>query len=146
MAGRAEETLEVRRRRRSGARRAIGSRHCWTRSAAGGAVARERAEQLVREVVDLYGAGLDRLMRMAVDVDPGAGRRFAADDLVASLLLVHGLHPHDVQRRVADALDSVRPYLGSHGGDVDAARGHRRPADGVGCSSRAAARAVRRRR
>jgi Fe-S cluster biogenesis protein NfuA/nitrite reductase/ring-hydroxylating ferredoxin subunit len=41
-----------------------------------------------------------------------------ADDLVASLLLVHGLHPHDLRRRVADALDRVRPYLGSHGGDV----------------------------
>jgi Fe-S cluster biogenesis protein NfuA/nitrite reductase/ring-hydroxylating ferredoxin subunit len=38
--------------------------------------------------------------------------------LVASLLLVHGLHPHDVRRRVSDALDRVRPYLGSHGGDV----------------------------
>jgi Fe-S cluster biogenesis protein NfuA len=32
--------------------------------------------------------------------------------------LVHGLHPYDVERRVSDALDSVRPYLGSHGGDV----------------------------
>ena len=45
--------------------------------------------------------------------------RYAGDDLVASLLLVHGLHPHDIRRRVADALDSVRPYLGSHGGDVE---------------------------
>jgi Fe-S cluster biogenesis protein NfuA/nitrite reductase/ring-hydroxylating ferredoxin subunit len=44
--------------------------------------------------------------------------RLVADDLVASLLLVHGLHPHDVRRRVSDALDRVRPYLGSHGGDV----------------------------
>jgi Fe-S cluster biogenesis protein NfuA/nitrite reductase/ring-hydroxylating ferredoxin subunit len=50
--------------------------------------------------------------------DPDLADRFAADDLVASLLLVHGLHPHDVERRVSDALDSVRPYLGSHGGDV----------------------------
>jgi Fe-S cluster biogenesis protein NfuA len=44
--------------------------------------------------------------------------RLVADDLVASLLLIHGLHPHDVDRRVSDALDRVRPYLGSHGGDV----------------------------
>ena len=51
--------------------------------------------------------------------------RLAADDLVASLLLVHGLHPHDVHRRVSDALDRVRPYLGSHGGDVHLL-GHRR--------------------
>jgi Fe-S cluster biogenesis protein NfuA len=32
---------------------------------------------------------------------------------------VHGLHPYDATTRVAAALDSVRPYLGSHGGDVE---------------------------
>lgn len=87
-------------------------------SSLGGAAARERAEQLVREVTDLYGAVLERMMAVAVAADRGLADRFAADDLVASLLLVHGLHPHDVERRVSDALDSVRPYLGSHGGDV----------------------------
>jgi Fe-S cluster biogenesis protein NfuA/nitrite reductase/ring-hydroxylating ferredoxin subunit len=81
-------------------------------------VARERAEQLVREVTDLYGAGLERMMRVAVAANPELAEAFTGDDLVASLLLVHGLHPHTVERRVADALDSVRPYLGSHGGDV----------------------------
>jgi Fe-S cluster biogenesis protein NfuA/nitrite reductase/ring-hydroxylating ferredoxin subunit len=87
-------------------------------SSSGGAVARERAEQLVREVTDLYGAVLERIMNVALVADPDLADRFAADDLVASLLLVHGLHPHDVERRVSEALDSVRPYLGSHGGDV----------------------------
>ncbi|QUR66972.1 NifU family protein [Mycobacterium spongiae] len=85
--------------------------------AASGAAAHERAQQLVREVVELYGAGLQRIMRIAND--PVLAERLATDDLVASLLLVHGLHPHDVHRRVSDALDRVRPYLGSHGGDVD---------------------------
>jgi Fe-S cluster biogenesis protein NfuA/nitrite reductase/ring-hydroxylating ferredoxin subunit len=84
----------------------------------GGAVARERAEQLVREVVDLYGAALERMLQISVGANPGMEQRFAADDLVASLLLVHGLHPHGVERRIEDALDGVRPYLGSHGGDV----------------------------
>jgi Fe-S cluster biogenesis protein NfuA/nitrite reductase/ring-hydroxylating ferredoxin subunit len=84
--------------------------------AASGAAAYERAQQLVREVVGLYGAGLERIMQLG---DPGMAERLATDDLVASLLLVHGLHPHDVHRRVSDALDRVRPYLGSHGGDVD---------------------------
>jgi Fe-S cluster biogenesis protein NfuA/nitrite reductase/ring-hydroxylating ferredoxin subunit len=93
--------------------------------AAGGAAAHERAQQLVREVVGLYGAGLERIMQLTQDSDPDStqtpslAERLAADDLVASLLLVHGLHPHDVHRRVSDALDRVRPYLGSHGGDVD---------------------------
>ncbi|MGW6422448.1 NifU family protein [Nocardia sp. NPDC055053] len=85
-------------------------------SSAGGVVARERAEQLVREVADLYGAGLARVLAL---VDDDVRDRLAADDLVASLLLVHGLHPHDVHTRVRAALDSVRPYLGSHGGDVE---------------------------
>ncbi|ORV89993.1 hypothetical protein AWC11_12900 [Mycobacterium interjectum] len=84
--------------------------------AASGPAAYERAQQLVREVVGLYGAGLERIVRAG---DAGLAERLAADDLVASLLLVHGLHPHDVHRRVSDALDRVRPYLGSHGGDVD---------------------------
>jgi Fe-S cluster biogenesis protein NfuA/nitrite reductase/ring-hydroxylating ferredoxin subunit len=87
-------------------------------SAAGGAAARERAEQLVREVTDLYGAGLERMIQIAVAANPELAEAFTGDDLVASLLLVHGLHPHTVERRIADALDSVRPYLGSHGGDV----------------------------
>ena len=42
-----------------------------------------------------------------------------ADDLVSSLLVIHGLHPQDLETRVAAALDSVRPYLGSHGGNVE---------------------------
>lgn len=84
--------------------------------AAGGTAAYERAQQLVREVVGLYGAGLHRIVQLG---EPDLSERLATDDLVASLLLVHGLHPHDVHRRVSDALDRVRPYLGSHGGDVD---------------------------
>src|SRR5271156_4772250 len=88
-------------------------------TAAGGEAARDRAEQLVREVVELYGAGLSRILATVGDqADPRIVDRLVADDLVASLLLVHGLHPHDVRRRVSDALDRVRPYLGSHGGDV----------------------------
>ena len=47
---------------RSGARRAIGYRRLLDASAAGGAVAHERAEQLVGEVTDLYGAGLERML------------------------------------------------------------------------------------
>ncbi|AFM16896.1 thioredoxin-like protein [Mycolicibacterium chubuense NBB4] len=87
-------------------------------SAAGGTVARERAEQLVREITDLYGAALERMLGAAVTANPELAEDFAADGLVASLLLVHGLHPHTVEQRVSAALDGVRPYLGSHGGDV----------------------------
>lgn len=87
-------------------------------SSAAGSAARERAENLAAEITDLYGAGLQRMLELALTADPGLAGEFVADDLVASLLLVHGLHPHSVERRIADALEEVRPYLGSHGGDV----------------------------
>ena len=87
-----------------------------------GPVAQQRGEDLVALVTNLYGVGLERLL----DVLASAGRldavaldALAADELVSGLLLVHGLHPYDVTTRVAAALDSVRPYLGSHGGDVE---------------------------
>jgi Fe-S cluster biogenesis protein NfuA/nitrite reductase/ring-hydroxylating ferredoxin subunit len=87
-------------------------------SAGSGTVVRERTERLAAELTDLYGAALERIVAMTADAAPELVDRFAADDLVASLMLVHGIHPHDVERRIEDALDSVRPYLGSHGGDV----------------------------
>jgi Fe-S cluster biogenesis protein NfuA len=40
----------------------------------------------------------------------------AGDQLVASLLLLHNLHPIPVETRIETALDTVRPYMGSHGG------------------------------
>ncbi|MEU2729314.1 NifU family protein [Streptomyces griseoviridis] len=91
-------------------------------SAAGGEVARERSEELVRLVTDFYGAGLERLLDLVHEHGALGDQVLAAladDDLVASVLLVHGLHPHSVATRVEKALDSVRPYLGSHGGDVE---------------------------
>jgi Fe-S cluster biogenesis protein NfuA/nitrite reductase/ring-hydroxylating ferredoxin subunit len=91
-------------------------------SSSGGAVARERAEELVRLVADLYGAGLERLLDIVHDTGQLTDEvldALAADELVAGLLIVHGLHPHDVRTRVEQALESVRPYLGSHGGDVE---------------------------
>ncbi|MEV0776515.1 NifU family protein [Streptomyces sp. NPDC050428] len=91
-------------------------------SAAGGVVARERSEELVRLVTDFYGAGLERLLDLVHEhgrLDDEILAALAADDLVASVLLVHGLHPYSVATRVENALESVRPYLGSHGGDVE---------------------------
>lgn len=87
-------------------------------SAGSGTVVRERTEQLAGELTDLYGAALERMVSITARSAPELVDRFAADELVASLMLVHGLHPHGVERRVEDALDGVRPYLGSHGGDV----------------------------
>ena len=90
-----------------------------------GPVAQQRAEDLVALVTNLYGAGLERLLQVLSDsgrLDQQVLDALADDELVAGLLLVHGLHPYDVETRVARALHSVRPYLGSHGGDIELLR------------------------
>lgn len=84
--------------------------------------AREKAEELVRLLVELYGAGLERVMEIVAEDEPSGQAlliRFADDALVASLLVLHGLHPLDVETRIQQALDKVRPYLGSHAGGVE---------------------------
>jgi len=84
--------------------------------------ARAKTEELVRELMELYGGAVERILEIIHEnAGPAVDRVFAAlasDQLVSSLLILHGLHPDDVETRVARALDTVRPYLGSHGGDV----------------------------
>jgi Fe-S cluster biogenesis protein NfuA len=80
---------------------------------------RDRAEELLRLVTELYGAGLARVVELAGATAPGLVDALVADDLVGSLLLVHGLHPGSLADRVEAALDQVRPLLSSHGGDVE---------------------------
>ena len=79
------------------------------------------AEESVRLLVELYGEGLSRLTAAMAETDDGLARlrELAGDGLVASLLIVHGLHPVPLEQRIDDALDSVRPYLGSHAGGVE---------------------------
>jgi Fe-S cluster biogenesis protein NfuA/nitrite reductase/ring-hydroxylating ferredoxin subunit len=84
--------------------------------------ARHVAEDLVGTMVELYGVGLVRILD-AIDGagEPAAGirARLVDDGVVASLLLIHDLYPVDLETRVEEALASVRPYLESHGGNVE---------------------------
>ncbi|HUA48109.1 MAG TPA: NifU family protein [Solirubrobacteraceae bacterium] len=83
---------------------------------------RELAEELVSAVVQMYGAGLEQILAALLEAGP-EGERIAAslpdDPLVATLLLIHDLHPVALEQRVQRALDSVRPYMESHGGNVE---------------------------
>jgi Fe-S cluster biogenesis protein NfuA/nitrite reductase/ring-hydroxylating ferredoxin subunit len=78
--------------------------------------ARETATGLVRALLELYGDGLRRI---AGRVGDDALADLAADELVGHLLMLHDLHPVPLLERVRSALDAVRPYLESHGGDVE---------------------------
>src|SRR6478609_3809197 len=70
-----------------------------------------RVQHLVQLLVEVYGAALGRIVEV-LQAEEEAGRglldRLVADDLVASLLVLHDLHPADTETRVRQALDQVR--------------------------------------
>jgi Fe-S cluster biogenesis protein NfuA/nitrite reductase/ring-hydroxylating ferredoxin subunit len=80
------------------------------------------AEELASSIVQLYGEGIDRIFA-ALDRDGLSAAQardlLVNDGVVASLMLIHGIYPVPLQERVVQALDSVRPYMESHGGDVE---------------------------
>ncbi len=78
--------------------------------------ARRPAIEAIQALLHLHGDGLARTLELAGE--PLAGR-LADDELLGGLLLLHGLHPVPQEERVRQALDRVRPYLGSHGGGVE---------------------------
>ncbi|HEY6549892.1 MAG TPA: NifU family protein [Solirubrobacterales bacterium] len=84
-------------------------------------VAREKANETVAALLDLYGEALERIVAAVSAVDP-EGRvasTLGDDELVSHVLLLHDLHPEPLDGRVEAALDEVRPYLASHGGAVE---------------------------
>jgi Fe-S cluster biogenesis protein NfuA len=79
----------------------------------------DQAAELLHLVAELYGGGLARIVELVSEQAPGVMDALTGDELVASLLVVHGLHPEAVARRVEGALAQVRPLLAAHGGDVE---------------------------
>ncbi|HVW35264.1 MAG TPA: NifU family protein [Acidimicrobiia bacterium] len=74
----------------------------------------EKAEALVSLLVEFYGAGLERVLAL-VGREPSGElivRRLAQDDLLASLFVLHGIHPVPVEDRVHEAIQALRPQLG----------------------------------
>ncbi len=83
-------------------------------------VAREQANAAVQALLELYGEGLERIVAVVAERDDGElAAAFAADEVVSHLLLIHDLHPVALEDRVLGALEEVRPYLESHGGNVE---------------------------
>jgi Fe-S cluster biogenesis protein NfuA len=89
---------------------------------------RGTVDELVSVIIEMYGEGLTRIVReLAEQGEEGLLLRLADDGVIASLMLIHDLYPVSLETRVEEALASVRPYMESHGGDVQLLR----LADGV---------------
>jgi Fe-S cluster biogenesis protein NfuA len=90
---------------------------------AGDPETRTTALDLVQSVVELHGAALQRLVDSLARTPAGQQVLSEAleNDLVSSMLLLHNLHPDDLETRVLRGIEKARPYLKSHGGDVELA-------------------------
>jgi Fe-S cluster biogenesis protein NfuA len=86
--------------------------------------ARATTEELLQALLDMYGEALARILALATQAESGQMllASLANDDLISSLLLLHGLHPTSLEERITQALQEVRPYLQSHGGNVELLR------------------------
>jgi Fe-S cluster biogenesis protein NfuA len=87
--------------------------------------ARATTEELIQALLEMYGEGLARILELTAQTEASGQaliETFASDHLVGSLFLLHGLHPIDIETRIAQALVEVRPYLKSHGGNVELIR------------------------
>lgn len=106
--------------------------------------ARAAAVELLRALLALYGEGLARLTATAMRAGGDTvATELADDDLVAHLLLLHGLHPLDLPTRVGRAIETVRPRLGGANPEVVSLDGGTvrlsLPGAATGCRSSASA-------
>ena len=87
-------------------------------------------EELVQTLLDLYGDGLSRILELIMAYAPESGsasttpghiliESLARDEVVGALLVLHGLHPLDLQARVKRALQEMQPYLMAHGNTIE---------------------------
>jgi hypothetical protein len=70
------------------------------------------AEELVRMLMQLYGAGLEKMVEIVRGTD--YAERMADDKLIGSLLLLHDLHPVDAEVRLRTMLQKLERGFDSH--------------------------------
>ena len=91
-------------------------------AAVGDVATQQLAEELVSAIVQMYGAGLEQILDVLFAAGEEGARlatTMADDPLVATLFMIHDLHPVPLADRVNQALEHVRPYMESHGGNVE---------------------------
>ena len=73
-------------------------------------------KELVQLLMDVHGAGLERMMEIVFDSGPAnAGAaiidKLGRDPIAGSLLLLYSLHPDDLETRVQRAVERLRPRV-----------------------------------
>ena len=79
------------------------------------------AKELVQLLMDLHGVGLERMLELVFESGDAGARiidDLGADPLVSSLLILYGIHPHDMQTRLERKLAQIDSKLHKMGAEV----------------------------
>lgn len=84
--------------------------------------ARVGAKALMQLLLDLHGVGFERVLEV-VAKNGDTGQQIiddlGRDPLVSSLLVLYGIHPLDLDSRIARAVEKVRPQVRKGGGELE---------------------------
>lgn len=84
--------------------------------------ARALLQECLQSLLTFYGEGLSRMLEQ-IQASGAEGKkildRMLKEPAVSGLLLIHGLHPVPLETRLHGALEKVRPYMQSHGGNIE---------------------------
>ncbi len=93
-----------------------------TLNAAPDSIVSTKSRELTQALLELHGTGLERVFELIHGSELNGQAlidHLAEDPLISNFLVLHGLHPLDLETRVRNALEAVKPRLGLHGGSVE---------------------------
>ena len=84
---------------------------------------KELIRECIAEILTFYGNGLERIMTVLINESNVTATKILnnllEDSFINGLLIIHDLHPFDLNTRLNLALEKVRPYIESHGGQLE---------------------------
>jgi Fe-S cluster biogenesis protein NfuA len=83
---------------------------------------RVSTKSLVQLLLDLHSVGLERVMEIVASGGESGQRtieELGRDPLVSSLLVLYGLHPLDLESRIAQAVERLKPRVRKGGGELE---------------------------
>jgi Fe-S cluster biogenesis protein NfuA len=79
------------------------------------------AKALVQLLLDLHAVGLERVLEVVARKGETGQQiidELGGDPLVSSLLVLYGIHPLDLDSRIAQAVENIRPKVRKGGGEL----------------------------
>lgn len=82
---------------------------------------RTAARELVQLIMELHGAGLERILEVLRSSESGQSTlaSLGRDDMVSSLLVLYGLHPLSIEERISEAIEKANRQMRARSATVE---------------------------